>query len=177
MQKVLKDTVKITSLFCAGEYIAKKYIEKKSVHEQKDSIKRTALWSVAMGPIISKWYTWLDTSYKSTKFGKFILNRWPAVPAALIASKAILDVVADAPFYGAHIAVHHYDDKDYKFIDNFINMYKTDILFWTPANFINFFLVSPQNRVLFYSSAVFIWSIILPIICSEKQHHQSNACE
>ena len=169
-KKCLTDTIMFSSLFVGGEAAAK-IINNKPIDKKELGI--TALWSVAMGPFISKWYSYLDGSFKTSfvgakvsKIGSF--QKISKATTGLLVTKAIVDVLFDAPIYGSYLLAHHHQDKNYPFWSKFKTMYITDSLFWLPTNMVNFFFVPAKFRVPFYSSAVFIWSIILPSI--SKSH-------
>lgn len=170
VRKYIKDTAIFSGLFCAGEITSKK-IEKKEI--EKTDIIKTASWSLMIGPFISKWYSYLDgPTFKTNRLGLFAMRYGKYNPilkatSGLLTTKAILDVAFDAPLYGSYIKYQHYNDANYPFWSKFGKMYATDLAFWIPANLVNFFYVKPAFRVPFYSSAVFVWSIVLPLISKE----------
>lgn len=114
----------------------------------------------------------------TSKFGPII----PKMNATrgLLCGKILFDILFDAPLYGSYIAMQQYHHKstnekkdvDYRqqFWSKFKTMYMTDLVFWIPANVLNFFYITPKGRVPFYATAVFVWAITLPIITKQEKN-------
>ena len=166
---------------------------KRDVKYDKKHIEFTTVWGVIGGYAVHKWYKFLDGNFKNIYYGyshkpmiSGILNRIPwsvrihpvmAVPMGLLVCKAIVDVVFDAPLYGAYIYMQKAYTKGMEmkgFFKEFSNMYAVDVLFWIPVNLLNFFLVKPKYRVPVVSAATATWAVILPLISNgHGQNHVS----
>lgn len=147
----------------------------KDHHNSSNALATTISWAIPSGLAISHWYSFLDNDLKKTAAGKWASKFGKVNPATKLSSgliwfKITLDLLADIPIYGSYIAAQRQfggADKSNPFSEVFTKMYLTDLCFWIPANTINFFKVSPTYRVPFYAAAVFVWSIILPVITKE----------
>lgn len=136
-------------------------------HNGSHALATTLGWAIPSGVVISKWYSFLDNDLKKTSLGKWASKFGKT---RLIWLKITLDLLADAPLYGSYIAAQRQfggADISKPFFEVFTTMYLTDLVFWIPVNTINFFKVPATYRVPFYSTAVFCWSIILPMITKE----------
>ena len=129
-----------------------------------DSVKRYAfLGFVAFPPIVHNWYKWLD--------GKF-----PGSGKKIIAKKLLLDQFVLGPPYLALFFVlmsvmEGADDVFEECREKFLGTFAADAAFWIPVQGVNFRFVPAHFRVIFLSSACFVW---LNILCAIKSYQSGE---
>lgn len=132
---------------------------------------------------LGHWFN--NLGYKYPKLGPLTrIHPIMGISTGLLIGKLIVDVAFDMPLYGAYM----YSNKLYEtrnmdnhlqlstyskpftqeFATTFGKMYLMDMVFWIPFNYINFFYIRPQYRVLFFSCGTAIWAAALPLICRDK---------
>lgn len=198
-RQVLIKVGAFAGLFLAGDVASQKIVQyrktrKADTRVDMEKLTLTATWATLFGgPVVYKWYKYLDAEkgFKKSWIGRKIsigpISGTMRLPRGLILGKIVADLLFDVPFYGFYLYAQkiHENSRIHKlsnpqiylepfrkgYFSHFAKVYEKDVYFWTPANFINFFLIPERFRILYVSLATAGWACLLPILCREGCHH------
>lgn len=120
------------------------------------SVQRYAIMGTGiMGPMFSKWYTWIDRTFPSkarmTVLKKTILDQFAFTPVCV------------AVFFIGMAALEGYRGREMfqEFQEKGAKTFLMDCCFWLPCTAVNFLFIKPWLRVTFVSVCSFVWLNIL----------------
>ena len=144
-------------------YLAKDTETQTKTHDWKRT-GRMCIVGVMLGPICHGWYTFLDK----------IL---PLRTTTAVGKKILLDQIVASPamaftfFIGAGtLEGGPFQENVKEFKGKFWTVYKADWSLWPPAQFVNFYFVPSQYRVIYVSFVTLVWNTFLSYMKHQEEH-------
>ncbi|KAL6444015.1 hypothetical protein ACFW04_001754 [Cataglyphis niger] len=140
--------------FCETLNLVDEDISMQSTNYNWPQLKRYAIYGCFLaGPILYRWYKWLDTFYSGTSvrtvLTKLFADQFIFTPPLLMLffismslMEAKLDILQECKL-------------------KFLHTFQTSCGYWLPVQLVNFMIVPPSLRVTYVSIASFCWINIL----------------
>lgn len=155
---IISNSVIYGALFLGAECTQQVLTKRTLADEPKvldvTSLTRYALFGTAIqGPLLTVWFKWLDS--------KFIGKSLTVVGKKLVLDQTIAASGELLLFYLAMSIMEGKQDVFEECRSKFVESYKSSCLFWIPAQVVNFLMVPPAFRVIYFGVASFAWVNIL----------------
>lgn len=131
-------------------------------------LQRFALIGSCLGPLMAKWYQFIDKSY-------------PSKATAVVLKKVTLDQFAFTPiclviFFVGMAALEGYKGQAMfdELAEKGLKTFAMDCCFWIPNTAINFLFIPAYLRVTFVSVSTFIWVNVLCWIKTWPVNRRTN---
>lgn len=139
---------------CETLYLVDEDTSMQSTNYNWSQLRRYAIYGCFLaGPILYRWYKWLDTFYSGTST-RIVLTK-------LFADQFIFTPPLIMFFFICMSLMEAKSDILRECKIKFLHTFQTSCGFWLPVQLVNFMLVPPSLRVTYVSIASFCWINIL----------------
>ncbi|XP_060580992.1 mpv17-like protein 2 [Ruditapes philippinarum] len=167
---LVTNTATASSLLALGDCIIQ-HIEKMDNKEKSYNFQRTGrmfTMGFLFGPVSHVWYK--------------ILDRYlPGAGLRTVACKILADQTVAGPFFcsaffmGMSLLEGKSRQEGMEEVKaKFWTVYMLDWCLWPPAQFINFFFLPPNLRVVYVSGITLVWNTILSWMKHKEQHVETE---
>ncbi|XP_078255546.1 mitochondrial inner membrane protein Mpv17-like isoform X1 [Rhinoraja longicauda] len=140
-----------------SDIISQQLVERRGLsdHNIKRTIKMTTVGLIYVGPILCKWYRYLDQliveKTKTAIFKKMLLDQFALAPCFLAGFMVVTGVLGGLSREKIYL----------KFEQNYKTTMMSNYCIWPAAQLLNFYFISLQNRLAVVQIVALMWNTYL----------------